>query len=242
MNIGGLLSSALNPISFAQLAMGPVGVVPFAMRTIGAQLAMNVIQNYGDRMGLPQPMIDMAQAAFAQGAGLDRLFNQNLQEAASGLGIRQFDNFLGRLTGRESAGFQNLRDTINFFADQGRMGPTQRGQLMSAAEMLQDTMQNFMRANAQRERDEDGGIGGAEGGGFLARMARALGELLDQKINRMVEVSEAIGDQGDSNTSQLGELNGELQKLNQEISIISNALNTSLKAVGESQSTLARKQ
>jgi hypothetical protein len=51
-----------------------------------------------------------------------------------------------------------------------------------------------------------------------------------------------VDDQGNSSTSQLGELNGELQKLNQEISSISNALTTSLKAVGESQSTLARKQ
>lgn len=240
MPIGGILRSVMNPISIAQIAMGPGGWAALAMRTIGSQVAMNAIQQFGQQMGLPQPMIDMAQAAFAQNAGLDQLFEQNLQQAASGLGIRQFDNFIGRLTGRESAGFQNLRETVDFFAEQGGLSPSQQGELMSATDSLRETMESFMRSNAQR--DEEGEISGGNGGGFLARMARALGKLLDDKINRMVEVSEQIGNQGNSNTSQLGELNGELQKLNQEISIISNALNTSLKAVGESQTTLARKQ
>jgi hypothetical protein len=235
--LGGVLRSFVNPISLVSVGLGPAG---FALRTFASQIAMNAIQRFGQEMGLPQPAIDMAQAAFAQNAGLTNLFNQNLQQAASGLGIRQFDGLLARLTGRESAGFQNLRNTIDSISQQGGFSPTQQGELANSADRLLDTMMSFMRSNAQR--DSEGEIAGGNGGGFLARMARALGKLLDNKINRMVQVSEQIGNQGNSNTSQLGELNGELQKLNQEISIISNALNTSLKAVGESQSTLARKQ
>jgi hypothetical protein len=240
MPIGGLLGAAFNPASLIAVGFGPAAPLALAVQTVYARVAMTAIQQFGQQMGLPQPMIDMAQAAFAQSAGLTSLFNQNLQQAASGLGIRQFDSFLGRVLGRESTGFQNLRETISNMAQQAGLSPTQQGQVSNTGDRLLETMMNFMRSNAQR--DSEGEIAGGNGGGFLARMARALGKLLDNKINRMVQVSEQIGNQGNSNTSQLGELNGELQKLNQEISIISNALNTSLKAVGESQSTLARKQ
>ncbi|MEM6266706.1 MAG: hypothetical protein AAF707_04215 [Pseudomonadota bacterium] len=82
-----IAGSLINPINLAQLAMGPAGWASIAMRTIGAQIGMNLIQRLGQELGLPQPMIDMAQSAFASSAGLPGLAQQNLTEAVAGLGF-----------------------------------------------------------------------------------------------------------------------------------------------------------
>ncbi|MGB3471689.1 MAG: hypothetical protein WBA51_12775 [Erythrobacter sp.] len=86
MPLGGILRSVINPMNLVQLAMGPAGWASFAMRTIGAQIGMNIIQQLGDRLGIPQPMIDMSQAAFAQSAGMPGLVRENIQQTVDGLG------------------------------------------------------------------------------------------------------------------------------------------------------------
>ncbi len=83
--LGSIVRSVMNPINLAQLAMGPAGWASFAMRTIGAQIGMNLIQQLGQRMGLPQPMIDMAQSAFASSAGMPGLARQEMSQAIRGV-------------------------------------------------------------------------------------------------------------------------------------------------------------
>jgi hypothetical protein len=57
----GITSSLINPVSLAQLAMGPAGWASLAMRTIGAAIAKEVIQQLGQQLGLPQGVINMAR-------------------------------------------------------------------------------------------------------------------------------------------------------------------------------------
>lgn len=80
-----IMGAVFNPINIAQVMMGPAGWASLAMRTVGAQIGMNIVQQLGQRLGLPQPMIDMAQAAFAQNMGMPGLARQNMQEAVQGL-------------------------------------------------------------------------------------------------------------------------------------------------------------
>lgn len=101
MPIGGIINSVFNPANLAMIAMGPAGWATMAMRTIGAQIGMNIIQQLGDRLGLPQPIIDMAQSTFATAAGMPGLASQNMNEAVDGFA----DMF--NLNPREAATLEN---------------------------------------------------------------------------------------------------------------------------------------
>ncbi len=80
-----IMGAVFNPVNIAQIAMGPAGWASLAMRTIGAQIGMNIIQQLGEQFNLPQPMIDIAQGAFASSAGMPGLAQQNISEAVGGL-------------------------------------------------------------------------------------------------------------------------------------------------------------
>ena len=99
--------------------------------------------------------------------------------------------------------------------------------------------------------------------GFLMAIAEALGNAADQKMNQMYDLSQKIQAQTDQNTkfvdglgskpsqkealqannnqTKLGTLNSQFQAVSQELSILQNVISTSLKAVGEAQSTVARR-
>ncbi len=69
-------------------------------------------------------------------------------------------------------------------------------------------------------------------------LALALGSVLDTKLDKMSSLANSIqGAEGEDISKKMAQLN----VLGQEFSIISNALNTTIKAVGEAASTLARK-
>lgn len=101
------------------------------------------------------------------------------------------------------------------------------------------------------------------GKSFLMAIADALGAAVDQKMSEMVDLGDKIKGQVDSNTKfadglksdakggdlakannnsqKLGTYNSELQAVSQELSILQNVISTTLKTVGEAQSTIARK-
>ena len=109
--IGSIVNTALR---VAPIMMGPAGLATIAARQFMAQAGMNILQNVGQRLGLPQPVIDMAQASFAASAGMPGLARQNMFQAAMGLpnmnaneaGMlsRQVDSALDRLVGSLSEG------------------------------------------------------------------------------------------------------------------------------------------
>jgi hypothetical protein len=79
-NIGSLISTAMQAASM----MTPMGIAMQAAKMLMTQIGMEVIQQLGEKLGLPQPMIDMAQGAFAASAGQPGLAKQNFTEAARG--------------------------------------------------------------------------------------------------------------------------------------------------------------
>jgi hypothetical protein len=227
MSIFGIGRSLLNPLSLMQVAMGPAGWASLAMRTLGPQIAMNLIQQLGQRMGLPQPTIDLAQAAFANTIGQPGLIRQNIDQAVNGL-TQQMD----------------LRPT-----EAGQL----RRELQSATDKSMSNMQAIIEGFAKRLASGPDG-GQEEGGSVLMRIARALGKLMDQKMDELASKADQLGRIGgekgmknkDGNfsaegQSRFGQLSAEVQALSQEIGYLSQAISSSIKSIGEASSTIARK-
>lgn len=84
--LGGIMKSVINPMTLAQLAMGPAGWASIAMKALTSAVAQQAIQMVGQQLGLPQQAISLAQNAFASSSGLgSALGNNPIQEAVSSL-------------------------------------------------------------------------------------------------------------------------------------------------------------
>jgi hypothetical protein len=91
MSLIGSLLRTVAPLALTALTGGAAGpLMAMAMKQIASQIAMTVIQKLGQQMGLPQPMIDMAQAAFANASGQPGLARQNIRESVDGM-AREFN-------------------------------------------------------------------------------------------------------------------------------------------------------
>lgn len=213
--LGGVLKSVINPATLLQLAMGPAGWASIAARTIMTAVGSQVIQRLGQEMGLPQSMINLAQAAFSQGVGGGNPLS--LGQAVSALG-QQFN-----------------------------LSPSQQGDLQRVGQDFADKLTSMfidrLRGGGDDEDSKAFAAGGKSGGSLLMKIAVALGKLLDKKMTEMANLTDQIGKlgSGSSNQSKLGELTGKLQGLSQEVSMLSNALTNTIKTIGESNSTVARK-
>jgi hypothetical protein len=226
----GIKMNPFNMISQLALAAATGGTSMLAMtalKTIGSQIAMQLIQNLGQQMGLPPSMINLAQAAFASASGQPGLAKQNIGEA--------------------------VRD----FTQQLDLSPSQAGQLqrelMNTADKSLATLSKITDSFAKKLLK--GGSGDEEeGGSILMKIARALGGLVDDKMNKLAQKAEDLGKVGaqTGNTNkdgaftgkgsgEFGKLSAEVQALGQEIGYLSNALSTTLKSIGEAAATLARK-
>lgn len=229
--IGGgnnIFSSLLGTVAQVALGFATGGasmLIQQAMKSVLMSIGDQVLQKFGQQLGLPQSAIDMAQAAFHSASGDPGGAVQNLQEAVGGLG--------------DAAGFD----------------PFQAGQLQRATQDAADLFMNQLQEKLESGRDEDGNqaqgarakaAAARAGGGesFLVRLAIAMGTAIDKKMDEMLEKAEAIDEAkgGGSGESQITKMGAELTALSQEVSILTNALNTSLKSIGEAVSTLARKQ
>lgn len=67
--LGGIMRSVVNPATLFQVAMGPAGWASLAVRTIGSAIGQQLIQQLGQRLGLPQGVISMAQNALSAATG-----------------------------------------------------------------------------------------------------------------------------------------------------------------------------
>ncbi|MBX7482742.1 hypothetical protein [Qipengyuania qiaonensis] len=132
MPIGGLIRAAINPTNLAMMALGgPAGFAAIATRTLVSQIGMNTIQQLGQSLGLPQSMIDMAQASFAASAGMPGLARQEVGQAVSGL------------------------------ADQFNLSPMQQGQLQRAAmDDLNNFVSSLSESREMKEARAGGSRGG----------------------------------------------------------------------------------
>lgn len=83
MGFLGGITNAINPASLAMTAaLGPAG---FLGKTLVSAIGQQILQQLGEKMGLPQSTIDMAQGAFAAGMGDFRGAASNVSEAMGGI-------------------------------------------------------------------------------------------------------------------------------------------------------------
>ena len=83
--LGGIAKSLVNPMTLAQLAMGPAGWASIAMKALTSAVAQQAIQMVGQQLGLPQQAINMAQSAFSAASGGQNLGNNPIDSAVSSL-------------------------------------------------------------------------------------------------------------------------------------------------------------
>jgi hypothetical protein len=217
----GITRSLINPMSLMQLAMGPAGWASLAMKTIGSQIAMNVIQRLGQQMGLPQPMIDLAQAAFANASGQPGLARQNISEAVRG--------FVGQMDLRPS--------------EAGAMQRELQGSGDKSFDKLMEIVGKYKK-KAGGEEEESGSFLVA-----LAKAMGKVMDKKAAQIQEKSDTISAIANSDTKTTSEEGKkeqqkLSSEttlLQAYSQELSFISNAATTAIKSIGEAQVTLGRK-
>ncbi len=189
-----------------------------------SMMGQELIQKLGTEMGLPQSMIDAAQAAFCKECGDMQGYKSNHLQAGHGFHINK---------GEAQSSKAFLQHILNGFD----ASPAQRGNAERAFGELQDATLDMARSFLERQNEEK--RGGATGGrNKLMALALALGSVLDTKLDKMSSLANSIqGAEGEDISKKMAQLN----VLGQEFSIISNALNTTIKAVGEAASTLARK-
>jgi hypothetical protein len=234
MNIGGLFKSLINPATLMQLAMGPAGWASIALKSIMTAVGSQLIQQLGQRLGLPQSVISMAQTAFSGAMGGSGGVPRSISEA------------------------------VSQFAQQGGLSASDEGSLIRASDMTIKGLLKKMEAEAEaaveaaKEKKNGGKVSVAEElnikGGFLVALAEAIGKVMDQKSDDIVKLANQMNSDGQkvrgkklesgdniAESSRLQQQSSLLQGLSQELNTLSQALSTSLKAIGEGQQTLARK-
>jgi hypothetical protein len=175
-----------------------------------------VIQQLGQKLGLPSSVINMAQQAFSASSGTGGLGQMNISQAASSL------------------------------AQQFGLNPSQEGQLARDADdvvsKLVDSMIKKARQGGKEEASEGSEASGGGSGSRLVALAKALGALIDKKMDDIIKKSKELdADKKNNKGENQATISAEIQALSQEISFISNALNNSIKSIGESLTTMARK-
>jgi hypothetical protein len=233
ISFGGLFKALINPTTLMQLAMGPAGWASIAMKAVIQQVAMQVIQQIGEKIGLPPALISAAQMAYNQSAN------------AGG----------GGFPGLNANGFEP-RALTSYLMTQG-MSATDAGQFVrdiqqqaqqAQTQELKGSVQDFINQlnrdaeNKKTNRNVEQIMNGK--GSLLMKLATALGMLADQKMNEMADKTKELGKFGEvtgKNQGKYGELTGQIQGLGQEMSMLSNAMSNVIKTIGEAASTIARK-
>lgn len=172
-SLGGI---ATNPMSLAQLAMGPAGWASLAARTLMSAIGQQVIQQLGEKLGLPQSTIDMAQGAFCASMGDKAGVRQNMQEAIGG------------------------------FAEAFNASPAEQGEATREMEDAVNKMVSGMADGEDAKAARAGGKGakGSSGQSWLMALAEALGKKLDKMASEMSSMADQITDKTPSLTAKFG--------------------------------------
>lgn len=160
--------NGLNPASLlATAALGPAGGMMTQLASqVFSRIGQQMIQQMGARLGLPQPMIDLAQASFAGSSGDIRGFAGNLNQAIDKTG--EFFNASPKEVADQQRATQDfIRDTLE------RMGQSEE----------------FKEAKNGKGKGA-GGAGGAQG--WLMAMAKVLGQQLDKLGEDMTDMASRI--------------------------------------------------
>jgi hypothetical protein len=169
--LSGILRSVINPMTLAQLAMGPAGWASLAMRTIGTAIAQQVIQQLGQRLGLPQSMISMAQMAFSAASG-----TQGFPTTVDGA-VRQLAQQFNLSPTEQGQLARSANNDINTFAER----------------MFEASRTGKQRAQTEGSREGKGN--------WLRQLAEAMAAIMDSKMQEMSDLAKTYDGQSKDNKS-----------------------------------------
>lgn len=211
---------SMNPASFVSTialtaATGGAGLLVSQIVTqIASKIGQQMLQQFGQQLGLPQSVIDAAQGAMCSAMGDVGGAMQNYQEASSGF---VEDYFQGA-------------------------SPQQSGDIQRGVDEIEKSMQDwFAQSVANSGRDEEGNARGGSagrssgGGSWLMALAKALGNQLNAAQAKLERTM-------DGTNWEKSDQVAEFQAMSQEFALFMNTATNVLKTVGESLSTMARKQ
>lgn len=170
-SIGGVLGSVVNPVSLMQLAMGPAGWASLAVRTLGAAIGQQVLQQLGEKMGLPQGIIDIAKSSFSAAVGGAPA---SIADAVSTVGNGIFSP-----------------------AQQGAM----TRELSQQAENIAEKLFTASREGSDRAKTEGSRNGKVGSGNWLRAIAEVMAQSMDSKIEEMQSLAQTYDSQSKNNKS-----------------------------------------
>jgi hypothetical protein len=167
---------------------------------------------------------------------VSQLGQQLLQNLGDQMGLPQsaIEMAQGAFTGSMGdvmGSAQNLDEAIAAFGEEAGASPAQIG---DAQRMVQDLLRQAASDAMETEEAKDAKAGG-KGGGWLRALARALGESADKAA---ANLEEKAGKLDDASPSESAEYSADAQAF----SMLMNAINTAIKAIGEALGSVARKQ
>ncbi|WP_419815616.1 hypothetical protein [Glacieibacterium sp.] len=206
-------------VSQAALAMatGGTSLIAQVALQLATQVGKEILQQVGQQLGVPQPMIDAAQGGLDIAAGNPAGAAQEYSQAAQG--------------------------SASLIADAGelfRQSPAQIGGAQRDVQSaVEDFIQNQILQGAQQGSDEDGnvrGIGakGSSKGSWLMVLAEALGRQANAAADELASKSNSL-DWKDPKQSS------DFQALTQQFNMLMSAITNAIKSVGEGLTTAARK-
>ncbi len=170
-SIGGVLGSVVNPVSLMQLAMGPAGWASLAVRTLGAAIGQQVLQQLGEKLGLPQGIIDIAKSSFSAAVGGAPA---SIADAVSTVGNGIFSP-----------------------AQQGAM----TRELSQQAENIAEKLFTASREGSDRAKTEGSRNGKVGSGNWLRAIAEVMAQSMDSKIEEMQSLAQTYDSQSKNNKS-----------------------------------------
>ncbi|MGK6318087.1 hypothetical protein [Sphingomonas sp. DT-204] len=168
----GLTGSLFNPISLAQVAMGPAGWASLAARVVMQAVGQQIIQSLGQKLGLPQGVIDMAKTAFSSAAG------------GSPLSI---GDAVGQIGG-------------NYGMTAAAQGALTR-ELTNQAENIAEKLFTASREGSDRAKTEGSRNGKVGSGNWLRAIAEVMASSMDNKIEEMQSLAQTYDSQSKDNKS-----------------------------------------
>ncbi len=170
--LSGITSSLVNPVNLASLAMGPAGWASIAVRTIGAAIAKEVIQQLGQQLGLPPGIINAAQNAFSAATGTTG-GPANIAEAVA-----------------------ELAQTFGLSPSQ--QGELQRAAQQDSRDMFDKLAEAFKSGEEQAKSRSRGG----KARSWLQVIADSMAAALDKKVEDMDKMAKALDKQGSNRSTK----------------------------------------
>jgi hypothetical protein len=224
MGIGSIVTTAAELAAAASTGGASLAVTEI-VKQVASKVAQELIQDLGQQMGLPQPLIDAAKGAVAEGMGDTQSAMKDFQSAEQGVAQMIAPNATPTQQGQIASGVDSIRGSTSNAIDQLNMEAVKNSQ-------GEDSDGNAQGLGAGRS--AHGGASAAGGGSWLLALAKALGSMLDQAQNELQQTMDG------TNWKDAGAV-AQFQAQSQEFSLLMNTATNVLKTVGDSLSTMARK-